>query len=313
MENIQAAIENSKISAGKSFKSHYDLNPPANVELTSTTSINSSAILITQNEAKIKLGKETYIGRFVELNTDRVISIGDHSSILDRSVIVGDITIGRYCVFSMNIFLSSGNHYFRLKPELYIRLQDQLLQDDEYLKSTHHNPIVIEDDCWLGWGAVVFPGVTIHKGSVIGAYAIVNKDVPPYSVVAGTPGKVISQRLNFEPKRMIKASLSEDLPYFYSGIYSEEFAENKDYLRVSSDFRVVLKVNPEADKTIVLKLSKDFTRPVAITLGKQRIEFESKDITSVSFQLEEPNGFLNFHLELDSGFENVFIHEAFVS
>ena len=51
--------------------------------------------------------------------------------------------------------------------------------------------IVIEDDCWLGAGAVITDGITVGKGSVVAAGAVVTKDVPPHSVVAGVPAKVI--------------------------------------------------------------------------------------------------------------------------
>ncbi len=51
--------------------------------------------------------------------------------------------------------------------------------------------IVIEDDCWLGAGAVITDGVRVGKGSVVAAGAVVTKDVPPHSVVAGVPAKVI--------------------------------------------------------------------------------------------------------------------------
>lgn len=51
--------------------------------------------------------------------------------------------------------------------------------------------IVIEDDCWLGAGAVITDGVRVGKGSVVAAGAVVTKDVPPHSVVAGVPAKII--------------------------------------------------------------------------------------------------------------------------
>ncbi|NED55599.1 sugar O-acetyltransferase, partial [Micromonospora aurantiaca] len=52
-------------------------------------------------------------------------------------------------------------------------------------------PIVIEDNVWLGGGAIVLPGVTIGTNSVIGAGAVVTKDVPPNVVAVGNPAKVI--------------------------------------------------------------------------------------------------------------------------
>ncbi len=54
-------------------------------------------------------------------------------------------------------------------------------------------PIVIEDDVWLGAKASVMPGVTIGRGAVVGTAAVVTKDVPPFSVVGGVPAKVLRQ------------------------------------------------------------------------------------------------------------------------
>jgi acetyltransferase-like isoleucine patch superfamily enzyme len=55
-------------------------------------------------------------------------------------------------------------------------------------------PVVIEDDCDLGVGAIVLPGVRIGKGAQIGAGAVVVEDVPPYSVAIGVPARVTRER-----------------------------------------------------------------------------------------------------------------------
>jgi acetyltransferase-like isoleucine patch superfamily enzyme len=54
---------------------------------------------------------------------------------------------------------------------------------------------VIEDDVWLGTRCVILDGVTIGKGSIVAAGAIVNASVPPYSIVAGVPAKIIKSRI----------------------------------------------------------------------------------------------------------------------
>jgi len=54
--------------------------------------------------------------------------------------------------------------------------------------------VVIEEDCWLGAGVIVIDGVRIGRGSVIAAGAVVTKDVAPYSVVAGVPGRLVANR-----------------------------------------------------------------------------------------------------------------------
>jgi len=52
-------------------------------------------------------------------------------------------------------------------------------------------PISIEDDVWVGSGAIILPGITIGEKSIVGAGAVIREDVPPYSVVAGVPGRII--------------------------------------------------------------------------------------------------------------------------
>ena len=55
-------------------------------------------------------------------------------------------------------------------------------------------PVVIEDDVDLGVNSIVLPGVTVGRGAIVGAGAVVNKDVPPYAIVAGVPAKVLRMR-----------------------------------------------------------------------------------------------------------------------
>ena len=54
-------------------------------------------------------------------------------------------------------------------------------------------PVAIEEDCWLGTGAIVLPGVRIGRGSIVGAGAVVTKDIPPLSLAVGVPARVVRQ------------------------------------------------------------------------------------------------------------------------
>ena len=58
--------------------------------------------------------------------------------------------------------------------------------------------IIVEDDVWIGESAIIMAGVHIGRGAVIGAGAVVTKDVPPYAVAVGTPAKVVKYRFDYE-------------------------------------------------------------------------------------------------------------------
>lgn len=94
----------------------------------------------------------------------------------------GSIKIGKNCLIASHSGIYGNNHKFA-DPTCSIHTQGLTCKG-----------IVIEDDCWLGTGVKVLDGVTIGTGSVIGAGAVVTKDIPAYSVAVGVPAKVISRR-----------------------------------------------------------------------------------------------------------------------
>jgi maltose O-acetyltransferase len=60
------------------------------------------------------------------------------------------------------------------------------------------SPVTISDDVWIGMRVIILPGVTIGRGAIIGAGAVVTKDVPPYCVAVGNPARVVRNRLERE-------------------------------------------------------------------------------------------------------------------
>jgi acetyltransferase-like isoleucine patch superfamily enzyme len=62
--------------------------------------------------------------------------------------------------------------------------------------------VIIEDDVWIGYGAIVLSGVTVSRGAIIGAGAVVTTSVPAYAVVVGNPAKVIGRR--FGPQQVLR-------------------------------------------------------------------------------------------------------------
>lgn len=112
------------------------------------------------------------------------ITIGDNSSIGAFSYVGGSggLTIGRNVLGGQRLGFNPENHVFDddTRP---IRAQ-----------GTTRRGIVIEDNCWLGSGSIFLDGVTVGNDSVVAAGSVVNRDVPPFSVVGGVPAKVLRSR-----------------------------------------------------------------------------------------------------------------------
>ena len=160
--------------------------------------LDSGVIVTVPKNARLSLGIGVHIGKESEIGVGRLITIGNHTSIQVRSILLGNIRIGRGCVFAPNLYMSSGIHHFRDVPELPIKIQD--IRAREFVDAESDvdiKSITIGDDCWLGINVVVMPGVTIGKGCVVGANSVVTSDLPPYSIAVGAPARVIKKRLNF--------------------------------------------------------------------------------------------------------------------
>jgi acetyltransferase-like isoleucine patch superfamily enzyme len=173
----------------------------------------------TQIEKKVKIyyPEKIIIGKNVFIERDAVlhavskshvsIVIGDNTSINHNAVIHamggnGRIIIGSNCgikPFSMIYGLGGvviGN-YVLIASGSAIIAQTHIFSDSTMpivLQGECGDGIVIEDDVWIGARAQVLDGVTIGTGSVIGAGAVVTKDIPPFSVAVGVPAKVIKNR-----------------------------------------------------------------------------------------------------------------------
>jgi acetyltransferase-like isoleucine patch superfamily enzyme len=165
----------------------------------------------------VKIGDHTQVGA----DAGQTLRIGDYSSTHSGCYLFGDVRIGRYCLLSANIFISSGEHFYNNTPYQLIKDQDIKARSAGSTALTAI-PTTIEDDCWVGWGTVIRRGVTIGKGSIVGANSVVTKDIPPYSVAVGTPAKVIKQRLDFSPPAVVSANRTQDHPYFYNGFELRE-------------------------------------------------------------------------------------------
>jgi len=108
--------------------------------------------------SKVYIGEDLIIASIISDNSCNLI-IGDRVSIAPRVTIV----------------LSSDANWSKLMEKV----------------APIRSKIKLEDDSWIGTGAILLPGVTIGEGAIVGAGAVVNRDVPPHTVVVGVPAKVL--------------------------------------------------------------------------------------------------------------------------
>ena len=114
-----------------------------------------------------------------------VLKIGENCSFGAYSHITctNAITIGNHCLTGKWVTISDNNHGDSSKEAL------QLPPSQREMLSK--GPVIIEENVWIGDKATILSGVKIGKGAIVAANAVVTKDVPAYSVVAGNPAKII--------------------------------------------------------------------------------------------------------------------------
>lgn len=141
------------------------------------------------------------------------LSIGDGSSIPKGSTFYCTevpLTIGKKVIFGPNPTIITGDHRTDIIGKFIIDSHEKLPENDA--------PVVIEDDVWTGANVTILKGVTIGRGSVIAAGAIVTKSCPPYSIIGGVPAKVLKYRFTIE--EVLK---HEQILYPENERYSEEY------------------------------------------------------------------------------------------
>lgn len=96
------------------------------------------------------------------------------------------LTIGSKVMFGPNVTIIGGDHNSSTVGKFMYDVHDKKPGDDL--------PVVIEDDVWIGCNVVILKGVTVGRGSIVAAGAVITKNIPPYSVAGGVPARIIKQR-----------------------------------------------------------------------------------------------------------------------
>ncbi len=124
------------------------------------------------------------------------------------------LTIGRFCQFAhgTRLITSSADHpkrWFTTYPFAVFNHKVMDLFAPEFSKG---RDTVIGHDVWIGTDAMILPGVTLGNGVIVGARAVVSRDVPSWSVVAGNPGRVVRRRFPDEVCALLDRLAWWDLP-----------------------------------------------------------------------------------------------------
>lgn len=125
-------------------------------------------------------GKNVNIGRKIRFS--KQVSLGSNSSIGDNAYISGELQIGDNVMIAPKCsFIAIEHEFDKDNPCVHV--------------GNVGKKICIKDNAWIGYGAIILAGVTVGEGGVVGAGAVVTKDVEPYSVVGGVPAKKIKMRV----------------------------------------------------------------------------------------------------------------------
>lgn len=144
-----------------------------------------------------KLGRHVAIGERCVL---REVTIGDFSY-FERHAEAIYASVGKFCSIAANTRINAlehpiervTQHKISYRPNEYFRY---LGVDEAFRKRRQGRHVSVGNDVWIGHGGVVMPGVTIGNGAVVGANAVVTKDVAAYTIVAGNPAKVLRRRFS---------------------------------------------------------------------------------------------------------------------
>lgn len=137
------------------------------------------------------------------------VSLGNYSYINSNSFVLR-ARIGKFCSIASHVYIGPGTHpmdFISTHPFTFLKEFGNLIphDDDEIIIQRDRRSIDIGNDVWIGQGVIIMDRIKIGDGAIVGAHAVVTKDVEPYAIVVGNPAKKIRSRYSED---MIKALIA---------------------------------------------------------------------------------------------------------
>jgi acetyltransferase-like isoleucine patch superfamily enzyme len=167
-----------------------------------------SLVSLADNSDKndIILGDHVWMYGYLGSQNHGKIIFGDHSKIGGGSMVtaVKSITIGEYTAVGDSVVITDNNeHSINPDDRFIMRTKD----DDHpyrYWRYSDSKPVVIGRNVWIGTKARICKGVTIGDNSIVAAHAVVTKDVPPNTIAAGNPARIVKTDIDKTPRLIIE-------------------------------------------------------------------------------------------------------------
>jgi len=173
---------------------------PANVVIDETAYVETSFSFYLFRSAMpaavtYRRGASTYLGTMFDLGPRGRVELGEYALVHGARIICdAEVIIGDYALVSWNVLFMDT---YRLPRGIPGRRQALQRVPGHPLRIADGDvpaqPIRLERNVWIGFEACILPGVTIGEGSIVGAKSVVTQSVPPFTVVAGNPARVIRQ------------------------------------------------------------------------------------------------------------------------
>lgn len=154
-------------------------------------------------------GKNVGFGRGVRALGWENIAAKDNVSIGSECLFLctrAKVRIGDHVMFGPRVTVITGNH----RIDLIGRYMDTVKDNEK--RPEDDQDVVFEGDNWIGANATILQGVTVGRGAVIAAGAVVTKDVPPYTICGGVPAKVLKDRFSQDELQKHKKLLNQEKP-----------------------------------------------------------------------------------------------------